>query len=144
MDQPTLRGLDHAKEMKDFNHEHGEDPVEDAAQKVAKAAAALGSGTETRVIDAIKTGLRDLIQEIDDKDEEMTDVELLILWTNYDPALVKEELYKVLVRIIVGEAKRLRLAEQAKRRTGLGGGKGSKAAAATGDGNGAGDSNTKN
>jgi hypothetical protein len=144
MDQATLRSLDPAKEQKDFFLDKGKDPMEEAAEKVTKAAAATGGNVENRILLAIKDHLARMTEEFDDMDEEMTDLDLLLLWTNYEEKLVKEELYKAMAKIIVAEAKRIRLEKLKKQRATLGSARGGKSSAGGGDaGDGGADSNKK-
>jgi hypothetical protein len=144
MDQATLRSLDPAKEQKDFFLDKGKDPMEEAAEKVTKAAEATGGNVENRILLAIKDHLARMTEEFDDMDEEMTDLDLLLLWTNYEEKLVKEELYKAMAKVIIAEAKRIRLEKLKKQRMTLGGAHGSKSSAGGGDaGDGGADSNKK-
>ena len=144
MDNTTLRTLDPAKEQKDFLADEGKGPLDDAADKVVKAAEATGGNVETRIILAITDHLRRMTEEFDDMDEEITDLNLLLLWANFDEKLVKEELLKLIAKFIIGEAKRARLEQLKKQKSTLGGARGGSSAAADGGDTGGSDSNTNN
>jgi hypothetical protein len=147
MNNKTLASLDPEKEQEEFLEDKGKDPVEDAAEKVVKEVKAAGANPETQIIKAIKDQILRIVEELDDfGEEEMTDLDLLLLWSNFEEKIVKEELYKVLVKIIVGEAKKVREAQMRAQRQNLGHarGKGSAAAAAAGGDGGGGSGSSNN
>jgi len=147
MDNKTLGTLDPAKEQEKFLEDKGKDPVEDAAEDVVKAAENAGDNAETRVIKVIKDNLLRIVEELDDfGEEEMTDLDLLLLWANFEEKLVKEELYKVLIKVIVDEAKKIRTEKLKAQQRNLGHarGKGSAGAAAGAGDSGSGGSGSSN
>lgn len=129
VNRASLQGHDHQKVMKDFYDDRVEDPADAAAERIAKAAARSGKGVGNAILEALEVGLEKSVEELANDFDDINDIELLALWANYQEKLAKLELYKILVRMLIEQARRERLAK-----TGIGGARGQGAPAAAGDG----------